>query len=231
MIESAGKPLALMDGQIELEFVGGAARRIRPGGVLDHRTAILDPAFRSRHDTRGAVEKPRKLAERDRSPVIETARRMPFAQQLCDRRDGLRRRGRKLAQIDLLAGPARPHRRQRSNHAGIRIKSAQRVGLSACRAAGVEQKIVKVPKNEVVVAFGPSQAAVARGVDLEKDLAIHQQGEKLDPRKTLLPTQLFDLLRCRQHGDGGCNLRIANFEQRGGARRFQHHRRWPRRRR
>ena len=53
--------------------------------------------------------------------------------------------------------------------------------MPAFRAARVEQKIVKVPKNEVVVALGLSQAA-ASSVDLEKDLAIHQQSEKLDPR-------------------------------------------------
>ena len=95
--------------------------------------------------------------------------------------------------------------------------------MPAFRAARVEQKIVKVPENEVVVALGRSEAAVAGGVDLEKDLAIHQQGEKLDPGKTVLPTEPFDLLRCRQYGDGGRNLRIANLEQRAGARRFQHH--------
>ena len=66
--------------------------------------------------------------------------------------------------------------------------------------------------------------AIARGgVDLEKDLAIHQQGEKLDAGKTVLPAEPFDLLRRGQHGDGGRNLRIANPEQRAGARRFQHH--------
>ena len=110
-------------------------------------------------------------------------------------------RGRELAQIDLLSGPAGPHRRQRRNDARIRINSAQRVGVPAFRAARVEQKIVKVPKNEVVVTLGRSEATVAGGVDLEKDLAIHQQGEKLDPRKTVLPAELFDLLRRRQHGD------------------------------
>ena len=91
------------------------------------------------------------------------------------------------------------------------------------RAARVEQKVVKVPKNEVVVTLGRSQAAVASGVDLEKDLAIHQQGEKLDPRKIGPPTEPSDLLGCSQYGDGGRNLRIANSEQRAGARRFQHH--------
>ncbi len=105
----------------------------------------------------------------------------------------------------------------------MRINSAQRIGVSAFRAARVEQKIVKVPKNEVVVALRRSQATVAGGVDLEEDLAIHQQGEKLEPRKTVLPAEPFDLLGCRQHGDGGRNLRIANPEQRAGARRFQHH--------
>ena len=77
----------------------------------------------------------------------------------------------------------------------IWINSAQRVGVSAFRAARVEQKIVKVPKNEVVVTLGRSETTAASGVDLEKDLAIHQQGEKLDPRKTVLPTEPFDLLR------------------------------------
>ena len=132
-------------------------------------------------------------------------------------------RGRELAQIDFPSGPAGPHRRQRRNDASIRINSAQRVGVPAFRAARVEQKIVKVPKDEVVVALGRSKAAFAGNVDLEKDLAIHQQSEKLDPRKTLLPAELFDLLRRGEHGEGGRNLRIANFEQRAGARQFQHH--------
>ena len=132
-------------------------------------------------------------------------------------------RGRELAQIDFLSGPAGPHRRQRRHDAGIGINAAQRVGVSAFRAARVEQKIVKVPENEVVVTLGRSQPAVAGSVDLEKDLAIDQQSEKLDPRKTVLPAQPFDLLRCRQHGQGGRNLRIANLEQRAGARRFQDH--------
>ena len=225
MIESSGKPFAFVDRQIELELVAGARRRIWPDGVLDQRTAVaeVDPAFPSRQDTRGAVEKPRKLGERDRSLVIEAAGRMTFMQELCDRRDCLRMRGRELAQIDFLSGPAGPHRRQRRHDTRIWINPAQRVGVPAFRAARVEQKIVKVPKNEVVVTLGRSEAAVASGVDLEKDLAIHQQGEKLDPRKTVLPTEPFDLLRCRQYGDGGRDLRIANFEQRAGARRFQHH--------
>src|ERR1700686_3138730 len=95
--------------------------------------------------------------------------------------------------------------------------------MSAFRAARVEQKIVKVPKNQVVVTLGRPEVTVASDVDLEKDLAIHQQGEKLDPRKTILPTELFDLLGRRQYGDGARNLRIANFEQCAGARRFQDH--------
>ena len=111
---------------------------------------------------------------------------MTFTQELCGRRDCLRIRGRELAQIDFLSGQARPHRRQRRDDADIGINPAQRVGVPALRAARVEQKIVKVPKNEVVVTLGRAQAAVVGGIDLEKDLAIHQQGEKLDPRKAVL---------------------------------------------
>ena len=81
---------------------------------------------------------------------------------------------------------------------------------------------MKVPKNEAVVTLGHSKPTFA-STDLEKDLAIEEQGEKLDPWKTLPPTQLFDLPRGGEHGDGGRNLRIANLEQRAGARRFQDH--------
>src|SRR2546430_1608673 len=138
---------------------------------------------------------------------------MTFPQELCDRRDCLRMRGRELAQIDFFSGPAGPHRRQRRNDAGIRINSAQRVGVPAFRAARVEQKIVKVPKNEVAVTLGRSNASFAGNVDLENDLAIEEQGEKLDPRKTILPTQLFDLLRRGQHGEDGRKFRIATLER------------------
>src|ERR1700752_3779457 len=116
---------------------------------------------------------------------------MTFPQELCDRRDCLRMRGRELAQIDFFSGPAGPHRRQRRNDAGMRINSAQRVGVPAFRAARVEQKIVKIPKNEIVITLGRPKAAA--GVDLEKDLAIEEQGEKLEPRKIVVPTQLFDV--------------------------------------
>src|SRR5580704_17585945 len=141
---------------------------------------------------------------------------MAFTQQLCDRRDGLRRCGRKFVEIYLFPGPARPHRRGRSYHAGIRKKPAQRIGLPAFRDARVEQEIVKVPEDEMIVALGRSQAFTAAGVDPEKDLAIQQQGEKLDPWKAVLSSELLDLPRRRQQGEGGCNLRVANPEQRTG---------------
>jgi hypothetical protein len=122
---------------------------------------------------------------------------MTFAQQLCHRRRCLGLRRRDLAQIDCLSRPARPHRWERSHDARIGINPAQRIGVPALRAARVEQEIVKVPEQEVVVALGCSQPTVASRLDLEQDLAIHQQGEKLDPRKTVQPTELLDLSRCR----------------------------------
>src|ERR1022692_1103052 len=97
---------------------------------------------------------------------------MTFTQQPGERRDWLRMRGRKPAQIDFLSGPRGPHGRYRRNEPGIRINSAQRVGVPAFRAARVENEIVKVPQNEVVVTLGRSEAIVASSVGLEKDLAI-----------------------------------------------------------
>ena len=61
--------------------------------------------------------------------------------------------------------------------------------MPARRAARVEQQIVKVPENEVGVALGGTQVAIVGGIDLEEDLAIHQQGEKLDSGKAVLPAQ------------------------------------------
>src|SRR6266550_8717626 len=194
MIEAAWQSLAMGDGQIEFELVGTAPRWIGPCGVLDLGTvgAEIEFAFPCRLDARGAVEKARQLGERDRLPVVEVADRMTFMQQCCDRRMGMRRRGRELAEIDGLALPPRPHRRRPRYRARMRIKSTQRVGLSAFGAVGVEQQIVKVPENQVVVAFGRPQAVAAGGIDLEEDLAIHQQSEKLDPGKAALSPQPAD---------------------------------------
>src|ERR1700730_3752208 len=164
MIETSGKPFAFVDRQIELELVACARRRIRPDGVAV--VVEVELVVRSRQDARGAVEKPRKLSDRNRSLAIKGAHRMTFPQELCDRRDCLGMRGREPAQIDFLSGPAGPHGRQWRNDAGIRINSAQGVGVPAFRAARVEQKIVKVPKNEVVVALGRSKATFAGNVDL-----------------------------------------------------------------
>ena len=82
---------------------------------------------------------------------------------------------------------------------------------------------MKVPKSEAVVTLGQSKPTFATGADLEKDFAIQEQREKLDPRKTFLPAQRFDLPRGREHGNGRRNLRIADFEQRAGAWRFEDH--------
>src|SRR5215471_7840013 len=225
VIESSWKSFAFVDGKIKLKLVAPTPRRIWPDRVGEHRTtaAGVERCFRSRLDARGAVEKSRKLGERDRSLVIKATRRMAFTQELRERRDCLRIPGRELAQIDFFSGPARPHRRWRGHDTYVWIKSAQRVGVSDLRATRVEQKIVKVPNNEVVVTLGRSEAILAGSVDLEKNLAVNEQGEKLNPWKTVLATEPLDLLGCGQHGQGGRNLRIANFEQRAGARRFQDH--------
>jgi len=89
---------------------------------------------------------------------------------------------------------------------------------------GVEQQIVKIPEHETIAAFGGSQTiAAGGGVDFEQDLAIQQQCEKFMPWKTVLPPELLDLSRRRQHGESSRNCRIANSKQGTGARRFQHH--------
>ncbi len=82
---------------------------------------------------------------------------------------------------------------------------------------------MKIPQDEVVVAFGEPEIVAARRIDFEKDLAIDQESEKLDPWKTVLATQFFDPVRRGEGGQHRCNFRIANPEQRAGARRFQHH--------
>src|SRR4029077_16239726 len=121
MIKSSRKPFAFVDSQIELELVAGTSRRIWPDRVPERRTAAAGavPAFPSRQNTRGVVEKLRKLGERDRSMVIERADGVTSVQELCERRDGFRRRGRELLQINFSAGPAGPYRRKRRHNARI----------------------------------------------------------------------------------------------------------------
>src|ERR1700758_2634505 len=115
MIESSCQLFACIDSQIELELIAAAPRGIRPRRVGHHRAAVVGAAAKSRLYTRAAVEKPRKLSERDRPPTIEAARRVTRAQELRRWRDFLRLRGRELAQMDPLSGPAGSHRRQRSH--------------------------------------------------------------------------------------------------------------------
>jgi hypothetical protein len=56
----------------------------------------------------------------------------------------------------------------------------------------VEQQIMKVPKDEVAVAFGWPQPTIAGSINLEKDSAMRQQSEKRDPGKTIPMPQVFD---------------------------------------
>ena len=63
--------------------------------------------------------------------------------------------------------------------------------MPALGAAGVKQQVVKVPQNQLFVTFGRPQAGVTGSADLEKDLAVDEQSEKLEPRKASLPTEPF----------------------------------------
>src|SRR6202451_4237506 len=136
---------------------------------------------------------------------------MTLAQKLRGRRQRLHGYGRDFAQLALLAGPRRAHGRQWRDRVRIGIGPAQRVGMPALGAARVEHKIVKVPQHEGVVALGRTQA-IAVAVDLEKDLAIDKEREKLEPRKILLPAELFDVLRRGQQGQSSGDLRVADSE-------------------
>src|SRR5258708_9701771 len=102
MIESSCQPFACIDSQIELELIAAAPRGIRPRRVGHHRAAVVGAAAKSRLHTRAAVEKPRKLSERDRPPIIEAARRVARAPGPRHWRAVLRLRGRALAQMDPL---------------------------------------------------------------------------------------------------------------------------------
>src|ERR1700686_131410 len=95
--------------------------------------------------------------------------------------------------------------------------------MPSLRAVGVEQQIVKIPEHEVIVALGRSQAIAFGSLDLEKNLAVDQQCEKLSSGKAGLPPKRADFLWRGQQSEGGGDLRIAYPEQRLGARRFQHH--------
>src|SRR5580700_71693 len=144
---------------------------------------------------------------------------MTLAQKLRGRRQRLHGYGRDFPQIDLFSWPRRMHRRQWRDRVRIGIGPAQRIGMPALGAARVEHKIVKVPQHEGVVALGRPQA-IAVAVDLEKDLAVDKEREKLKPWKILLPAKLFDALRRGKQGQSSGDLRVADFEQRAGARRF-----------
>ena len=87
----------------------------------------------------------------------------------------------KAAQVDLLSSPRRPHRRQRRRATDMRISSAKRVGLTTFRTARMKQQVMKVPKDEVVIALVLPKAAVLGG--LENDLAVDQECEQFDSGK------------------------------------------------
>src|SRR6516165_282997 len=144
---------------------------------------------------------------------------MPLLHQLGERHGGFRGRqafgcgSRDISQIDLFSRPCWPDSRRKRHETRIGIKSAERIGLAALRAARVEQKIVKIPEDEIIVTLRPAQVATFAWVDLEQDLAIQQKSEKLNSGKTGRLAKLADLLWRGKLGERSGDLRIADFEQ------------------
>ena len=50
--------------------------------------------------------------------------------------------------------------------------------MSAVCAPRMEQKIVEVPKNQMIVALVYSEPLLPSGIDFQENPAIHQQGQK-----------------------------------------------------
>src|SRR5580704_12995323 len=146
---------------------------------------------------------------------------MPFAQKLHGRRACRGLTIEKLVQIDFVSLPRRPHRRWRLADTNIRVGAAQRIGVPAFGTARMENEVVKIPKNEIVVALGRAKTLVAGCADLEKNVGVDEEAESFGPREPGLQAQVSDLLRRGQHGQRGGNFRIASPEQRASPWRFQ----------
>src|SRR5262245_7058124 len=139
---------------------------------------------------------------------------MPVTEELCGRRSRLRASVGAPLKVDLFTGPAWPDRRQRRNDIHIGVSSARGIGVPAFSAACVEEKVMEVPKSQVVVALVASEALLAGGIPLEQNLAIHQQGEKIKSDASIPSTIGSDLLRRGQAGDCRHDLRIGNTNER-----------------
>src|SRR5580704_4411098 len=108
---------------------------------------------------------------------------MPLAQQLYSRGGCRRLCIEKLAQIDFIPLPRRPHRRWRLADTDIRVGATQRIGVPAFGAARMENEVVKIPKNEIVVALGRAKTLVAGCADLKKDVGVDEEAESFGPRE------------------------------------------------
>ena len=78
---------------------------------------------------------------------------------------------------------------------------AHGVGMPSFRASRMEQKIVEVPKSQIVTAFDEPGILSTGRIRLQKQLAVRENGENVNPRKPFLLPELPDLLRGREHGD------------------------------
>ena len=66
-------------------------------------------------------------------------------------------------------------------HGGrIGKRTANRIGLTALRAPGVEHEIMEIPEDQIAIALILPKAVAAFRIELEQELALQQQFEQLE---------------------------------------------------
>src|SRR4029077_17851647 len=99
--------------------------------------------------------------------------------------------------------PCWPDSWRKRHETRIGIEPAERIGLPSFRAARVEQKIMKIPKDEIVVTLRPAQVSGFAGFDLEQNLAIQEKREKFDSGKAWRLSKRAELLWGGKSSEGG----------------------------
>ena len=77
----------------------------------------------------------------------------------------------------------------------MRISTADWIGVAAFGAARVKQEIVEIPERKVRVPFRLPQVTAAAPIDFDENVTVEQKREEIDPPKTDLVPQPFDLTR------------------------------------